>query len=433
MAAYSDAEMLLAAQLAYIDFSDRHSGQPISKALDSMYRDLKSKGSLSKAEEGQLSTIENARHFISQYGLEEANNWVVRDTCNHNSGSGSSGMYALLFDTNDGNAIVGYRGSENYDSEQLGKDWGESDFGLLNNNGETPQQVDAREFMQKIADQYGDQYGTIGATGHSLGGNLASHAVITADETISSKMECINFDGPGNSDEYYRMYKDQVEQNGSKVTHYKWSIVGELLFDVPGSRYMNIKADTPTDSGNVFFSEVNRHSIVNVIIDEEGNVIPGEIDDAAAVIGPSSIILDAANKPLWAGIPPTVITLAVILANGAEEYLDAKIDEVYRWFRENFGHPVRGDFETDTNQIGRGAMKYDSIRKTLSNLAEEVNRIERNIKFQSLGTSYVKLTLFNLQIAVRTDSSRTGELAYILWKAQKYYDQTDLKVEDLFY
>ncbi len=160
-----------------------------------------------------------------------------------------NGFYGCVLETADKNvAIVAIRGSEGFkDYPGLVYDWIESDLGLL--NSEKTIQTEATEvFLEHLLnDHILDPYGSFDVVGHSLGGNLATHFAIfcASDEKFGELFQkmnrACNFDGPGFSDEYIKKHKEAIDKVASKITHYKWSPIGNLLLNVPGETEVFLK------------------------------------------------------------------------------------------------------------------------------------------------------------------------------------------------
>ena len=145
----------------------------------------------------------------------------------------------MTIETGQNKAVVGFRGSESINKFQKVTDWTIADFGLLDSTI-TGQQKDATEYMRYLYANYpGYEYTT---AGHSLGGNLAQHALLTAPDGMIVA-HGYSYDGPGNSAEYNTLYADQINKNGWKLTHYQWSLIGGLLYPLPDDtgKYIYVK------------------------------------------------------------------------------------------------------------------------------------------------------------------------------------------------
>ena len=171
---------------------------------------------------------------------KEAFSYKIQDVYDVND---YNGFYACLIDTGNGEKAIGIRGSEDISNrDNFRKDWVENDFGLLQNK-ETSQQKEVRYMMEyyKKTGQLEDCE-KLTVSGHSLGGNLASHAalVLTEDgfEDLYEKLDKVyNLDGPGVSQKYLEAHSQQIEKvaNRDIIQHPKWSVVGNLLFEIPNS------------------------------------------------------------------------------------------------------------------------------------------------------------------------------------------------------
>lgn len=151
---------------------------------------------------------------------------------------------ASIIDTGDGNASVAFRASQAMSSDTWKKTWTDADLKLLTQT-QTKQQKDTEEFLKKNSALL-NKYNNLDFTGHSLGGNLATHGTLIADKVgiDGKKIRCVSMDGPGFSDEYLKKHKDDIERMQGRITHYVWSPVGNMLSDVPGTdvRYPETKS-----------------------------------------------------------------------------------------------------------------------------------------------------------------------------------------------
>ena len=147
----SDVRMMIATQVAYLDGDKGMSVGDLVKRTISNYG---GQSNLSEREQAQLDTAQYIQSKIQEYDLYDCNRWVIKEVADDNA---RSGFYGCLIDTRDGEAIVGFRGSESFDTGQIINDWGRADLGLLN-AVETTQQQRAEEFTQFINNRYGDFY-----------------------------------------------------------------------------------------------------------------------------------------------------------------------------------------------------------------------------------------------------------------------------------
>ena len=303
--------------------------------------------------------------------------WKIIDikSLNDLSIDGSNGFYAVMIETGEGQAMVGFRGSESFETWQTEEDWFIADVGLLNST-ETKEQQAAREYMAYLQNTYGSKYTEWYTTGHSLGGNLAEHAAITAPEDMNI-VHSWSLDGPGVSNEYLDYWSNEIAFRLDVLTHYQWSWVGGLLnrFEIDefdqyietedyddnftldyDNRWIKLKFD---ENGNYSGCEIGideahylssfffRHDTCFAYLDENGYFIPGEYDSAKETmdwLGNISRNWDS-NDSLWA----RVIDLSVIslltrdfyimnLIEYGKEDADRILDD---WIR--FGAETSGD------------------------------------------------------------------------------------------
>ena len=210
---HSNPEMMLAAQIAYLDFQgdNNNIGKKVDNILNS-YGEQDAKGNWKlkpeyegiKGIEEEFGGAKNIIEVAESTGIgDQWRKWNVVDV---DDDQANSGYYAMLIDTGDGNAIITNRGTE-LQLDKIYKDGVEADLGLLDSTS-TKQQERAEKYMEKLYYKYGDKYDKFSVGGHSLGGNLATHMVITAPEGMIEKIDrCTSMDGPGFSDEYLEKYQ----------------------------------------------------------------------------------------------------------------------------------------------------------------------------------------------------------------------------------
>lgn len=247
---YTDKDMQVVTQLAYIDFEylleqykkyNNDECPTIGELIDNNYDEIFNQY-MEKVIDGEDGTMKGERKAAAEEFLESLKesdskyrDWKIVDVNDNNS---ENGFYALTIETDADSAVIGFRGSESI-NDQVKYDWVYADFGLLNSIS-TAQQASAAEYMEYINNKF--NYSDYVTSGHSLGGNLSSHAVLTAPDDMNV-VKGYSFDGPGNSDEYLERYRDQIEKNGDKITHFQWSVVGGLLNMIPNSDCKQVLAD----------------------------------------------------------------------------------------------------------------------------------------------------------------------------------------------
>ena len=224
---------------------------------------------------------------------EESLRWNVVDI--HDT-TPKNGFYGCVIETSKDNAIVGIRGSEGLEDYRGAiYDWVESDFGLLNSEG-TIQTEETERYATQLAENHIlDKYKTIDACGHSLGGNLASHFAVACasnkkTESIYDRLgKVYNFDGPGVSDEYLDRHSTAISKVSDKITHYKWSPVGSLLYDLPGVNEVYLKTRKYYGDGNfkdkIGYYTFGKHDTRSLIFDENGEAERGKEGVLAKSLG----------------------------------------------------------------------------------------------------------------------------------------------------
>ena len=227
---FTDAELKDATQVAYLDNDN------VTNSFAYSIREAKT---LNKNDQ----SISDCGITVPDMDNPDTGNWKVVAVYNNNP---QTGFYACLIETEPGKAILAFRGSEGMEDsmDNLVHDWIEADLGLMNNTI-TDQQLDAETVIKYLAESgIADQYDSIAITGHSLGGNLAVHATIAATEypeLFDKITQCVSFDGPGFSEEYIVEHRKAIDKASGIITHYRWSLVGSLLNELPGVESIKLK------------------------------------------------------------------------------------------------------------------------------------------------------------------------------------------------
>lgn len=428
----SDIRMMVATQVAYLNGSGGMSVGDLVARTISRYG---GRTDLSEKETAQLETAEYIKSLIKDNGLQECNRWIIKEVADDNV---NSGFYACLIDTRDGEAVLGFRGSETY-GEQWVNDWGKADYGLLNSVG-TEQQRKAKDFTRFINDKYGDFYRSYNFTGHSLGGNLAEHATVTAPDGMPIG-RCLNLDGPGFSDEYIAVHRAEIAQHGQYIDHYQYSAVGSLLFSLPLTNYQTIQANG---------EGLERHSTSNIEFDADGQAQPGERDVW-------SVLADAASKGVeLSGIDPVLLLICPTLAmlkmladkgvvilqgmrNLAEEtvnsitsVLQTLKDTIDSWFYSLFGTELTGEYEMNISYVYSMGSSMEGIAGKLAGIGSEVSDIAKELRYHSISGAYYKSMIRNIGDSVGRDSKKVSELGKAACDCGQYCANSDMQAAQIY-
>lgn len=477
----------MATQIAYLDFdsSQNKSVGDVVNEIIMKYGMLDSSGNPVYGDDGniilndtyanagnskvltkQLQVVSNIKKLGDETnGLSGWEDWKVVDVCNDQA---DTGYYGMLIDTGDGNAIIGCRGSESYNTQQIVNDWVVADVGLLNNDL-TTQQARSEKYMEELWYKYGDKYNSFSVTGHSLGGNLAEHMTITAPTAMRDKIDhAISFDGPGFSKEYIDAHREDIAKASEQMSRYQWSWVASLLLPLPGVRDTIIKAH---DDGNVSFSLTNaivnpegellsvimsklksmffRHDTHNVEFDENGSVMTGDESALAAVLGPVSIYIELFDDFIESfdglqlygpadimQIPLDTVFYGIgLIISAAEKMyeagreLGAKITELYYHY---IAAQVSGEIEIDLDRVSQYAQELVGKIKLLQDMRDEMDDIRKDLRYWSASGAYYRSRLMIVRNGIDIDISHMQKLQKYLLKCVSSYNAVDRKVEASF-
>lgn len=408
---YTDEQMIVASRLAYqdVDFDQDVNIAAPNMSVNEMLR-WRQQNAPTKEKADEIQVIINQ---IAETSDPSAySKWTIQDVKNDQHGSG---MYACLIDTGDGDAIIAFRGSESDTLENIVKDWGMSDIGLLN-NVLTPQQRAAQQYVSYINKTYGNKYRSFTLTGHSLGGNLAEHATITAPESMRIS-RCVNLDGPGFSNAYIVAHEAEIERMGDRISHYQWSWCGTLLNHLRNSDYRTISAKTPRKEHPIA-ADFFRHDLKNVELNEDGYVKPGARDHVAVLVEP---LVDALDLSLFYHLPFWTTAGGVFTLNALFTLWE-------RWSRNRFSGGAAAQYEINCAAVKAGAERLSDLSSKLKNIEEEMRRIQRELAFDSLSAAYVKSRLWSLTNGVGQDAGKLDKYSNKGRVCGEYYEQTEQKI-----
>ena len=324
--AVSEANQLLATQIAYADLDQAliwlsKNGQQPVKLSDAIKRAKVTGASLSHLEK----YLKPDGTFKDEYAY--ANDWTILSAVNENQPD-KTGLYACILDTGDAR-ILACRGSEDMNNMMNFKqDWYEADLQLLNSEM-TKQEAALRRYMEANAELLNAKPWV--ATGHSLGGALADFAAIMSQVLgFNNFSGAINFDGPGHSQEFIEKYKVQIAQVAALMVHKRASIVGSILFNLPGVRQEFVETSPQSqfvdDEGNPWPQTTDaavfaEHDTQNWVRNDDGSLREGQQDWYEFLVEKLTRGLD--RLPSFIGNAlPHVVYLAVTGANWIKDFTD---------------------------------------------------------------------------------------------------------------
>lgn len=373
-------------QIAYADFTDAYEYLQATKGGNAFTIQELKDTALQLNPDAKVGML----YCVDQSAMENWKIVAVHDTNPQN------GFYGCIIDTGDGNATLAFRGSEGFNNpDGLAHDWLGSDIGLLQNI-QTRQQAEADRFLAKYQDTI-NSYNNITLTGHSLGGNLAEYSTLVShkygfDEKVG---QCVSLDGPGFSDEFLKLHALDIARMHDRMTHYKWSWCGGLLFTVPGSHVYEVtvsndanhkdkEADIGTPKGLLY-----KHDTKYLNIDENGNFVRGKRDGFAVFMDHFSNMLEL--SPFGGGISAFVTLLSWLHGNpnAFENFfrdLGRSLKSTYHEIMKSFGkvfHRNADYFKVNTERLSQDS---EEIRGYINQVKQDVEEIFSSV--QHLGAMW---------------------------------------------
>lgn len=405
---YTDEQMLIATQIAYIDFDEEAVTSGKYTVMELLEMMAQSGGDKSEKARTLIEKINNSET------AKICGTWKMKDIGNYQD---STGMYACMIETGEDEAMIAFRGSESDSLDQTFKDWGVADLGLLN-SVLTKQQASAETYMKYIYETYGGQYESFGLTGHSLGGNLAEHAVITAPDKMKKKISrCISFDGPGYSAAYIAAHA--LDINGAKglIEHYQWSWVGTLLTPLPGTDYRTIDANFP--DGDIVYRALWRHDTVYVKFDGDGKVIDGKRDAFTECTSELSKALD--YYLFWS--LPGLIPGAII--NTVDDLIHIIKKYWGEWSRERYSGIGSAEFSVDTGMLERGIEEMSALISKVDNCAERLDSVQRGMEIDSISAVMLRLKIWKISNTLESLSGKLDDYCESGMSCAEHYRQKE--------
>ncbi len=432
---YSDAELALTAQIAYLDC---YEGETVGDVIKRVRSNYENQTGLDATQQRQLEVVHQLEDIASENGISGYDQWKVVAVHDDND---NTGFYGCMIETGNDDAVLSFRGTETVDMDHVIDD-GIADFGLLNST-ETRQQAMAAEFANDMYQKYGDEYDAYYVTGHSLGGNLAEHATIYAPEGMKIE-RCVSYDGPGFSNEYIMLNADRIAARGGVIDQYQYSFVGSLLFPLPGTNYMVI------DARNEGFA---RHSLGSINF-TGGSVSHGSPDALSLVLGPLSkeleltpstdpaFLIEIMKKGLFSNVELSVLytIFSYIYGNGIFEFFENSgivefFSDVGEWFHSlfnGFGGPQFGEFEVNTALLNSFSTELNRLSAQIDSSSAAISEICDNLRYQSLAGNYLKSLTKRVCNNLRNDSGKALRLADAVGDCAVYFERCDKEVEAQF-
>jgi len=141
----------------------------------------------------------------------------------------STGFVAYTVETGPQEAVVAFRGSEDMAKLEYRNDWQNNASSVYAR--QTVQQKDAEAYM---ADASMQQYEHISLTGHSLGGNLALYATLTAGPQLREAIVGTQtFNAPGFNQAFMQNHRIEIEAMRGRIQEFqnKYDLVSSIMFN----------------------------------------------------------------------------------------------------------------------------------------------------------------------------------------------------------
>ena len=443
VAADSDARMIVASKLAYMNLYPSKNltvGDQLNQII-TMYENYP--GQLDAYQQAQYSNALSALELMDSFGVKDCQRWKICETYNDND---STGFYGCMFDTRDGDAVLAFRGSEGGIQNALSDptayhDWVEADFGLLNST-ETMQQQRAREFTEYIYQQYGDRY-NYDFAGHSLGGNLATHAAVTAPDAMNIHRG-LSIDGPGFSQEYLAAHQYDIRRRSGVIDHYQGTVVGALLTPIPGSNYQSIET---TENGGYF----SRHALENIVqsLDENGQARKSSMDPLATLAKAESVGVDGGRPLLLSQFCPTLVAIwstvemvrtgsiafeaaAKELIKGVGTTIDNIRQGLENWYRNLFGASLTGEYILYSGVVIELSKQSLSAARKIGKIRDQVAVIAASLHFNSLVGSVYRSKLRSHRNTLSRSVAKAMALSNAADDCIRFCSEADRSSSDLY-
>ena len=417
----SDAKIKFYSELSYVNVTE---GQTIRENVDTAY-DAAGRGESLGINTTSPSRLESS---LQSSAVSECGDYKIIDVCNMEDAN-KNGLYVMMVEDAPGHATILIRGTNGDLTEWIGDDAALVKAG----SQETPQQTAIREYMERIGnDPRFDGY-TFTITGHSLGGQLAMHAAITADDAMKGRIDgVVSMDGPGFPQEYLDKYASEIDKLNGKMEHYQWSLVGNSLKQ-PGNVDNHI-----LESANTYHEPlgVGRHDVNSIKIDENGNFVEGEMDPLAKVWGGISNTADFADTNIFTmiltvatlyfsikTILPSLIKIGAVIA-----LCDAVVEGIRCLWDAITKKQVSGTFDVDITALLRIAEEMETLSGEMYGVAADAEDIINSVQSKTADIWILKNHTKAIIDDIQKDAKNYGIGANIFINSSSNYHQVDGRV-----
>ena len=345
--AYTDRQNRAFSRIAYYDLPKLQ-----------YYRDS---GNSSPIPLDQLLSQKQKNELMEDFGVkaEEISTWKIAATHNKND---TNGFSACVIETGNHEAAVAFRGSE-LKANQILPDWVHADIALLTKI-ETEQQREVDKFLKNNQDMLREY--TLTMTGHSLGGNLAEYATLVShryglDTCIE---ECVSLDGPGFSTAFIAAHSEDIARMCGRMKHYRWSVVGTLMSDIPGARYEFVEVDPEKED-----TLLERHGLkyANQFTDGNGDSFEIDEDGWQYIMVVTKEISQITDVILYSPVP----CLILLVYNYSMTGVIATVTSISRRAATEAANGNL-EFYLDTEQFHSLAQEYGKLAEKLRDIAKEM-------------------------------------------------------------
>jgi hypothetical protein len=322
----TEVELKQISQLVYLDIldsqgvdtklSDQYKNNGDKIALSDVIKYYSSPEGMQKLKERYPSDLNGEKeyeqwsHLLQQMNTPKYQNWEISNVVSNNKQE-ESGFVAFTVDTQTGEKVAAFRGSEPIDNPLYRNDW--KNNGATAYSTEAIQQAEAREYMESFkTDGSYDLY----LTGHSLGGNLALYSSFILPEDLRKYLvSASTFNAPGFNGDVLDKFKsniDEMNENGKiKEFRNKNDIVPALFRNPSSGIYIDTKSEGEAGLAH--------HSLFSLKIDENNETFQRSESQTRALV-PNLV------HNITVGLEVVPDVLKVSMVEGVFKVLDGEVD-----------------------------------------------------------------------------------------------------------